>query len=544
MTLESFNFADVWEAVSDTVGDRVAVVCRDRSVTYAELESRSNRLAHVLQRLGVTEGDHVGVHLMNCIEYFEAMFACFKIRAVPININYRYVSAELDHLIADSQAVALISHRNLSDRLAGLASLAGLPILTVAPPLPDLELPDPIPGALDYELECAKESEVRDFAPRSDADRYVIYTGGTTGLPKGVVWTQQDAFFACIGGGDPMRLSGPVEAPAELLDRVIDFPFVSFPLAPMMHAAAQWTSLSWLFCGAQVVMNPGSFDALETWKAIEREKVSTLIVVGDAMVRPLVDAWDTHGPFDTSSMFALGSGGAPLTVSLKDRLAEILPHVMVTDGFGSSETGAQGSQRINPGENSGGSTRFVALTDSTMVLDENLNPVEPGSGVEGRVALRGRIPLGYFNDPEKSAATFVTVGDARWVLTGDIATVEADGTILLLGRGSQTINTGGEKVFPEEVEAAAKAHPAVYDAVVVGVPDDRFGQRVCAVVQLVEGSQLTLEDLGEHCRATLAGYKVPRELVMVDLLVRSPVGKPDYRWALETALAAQPDNAE
>jgi acyl-CoA synthetase (AMP-forming)/AMP-acid ligase II len=402
-----------------------------------------------------------------------------------------------------------------------------------------VELPD---SFVDYEAALQASSPMRDFADmvgeRSGDDRYVIYTGGTTGMPKGVVWRQEDAFFACIGGGDPMRLSGAVEAPSELLDRIIDFDFVAFPLAPMMHAAAQWTSLSWLFCGAKVVMNPGSFDALATWKAIESEKVSTLIVVGDAMVRPLVDAWDEHGPFDTSSLFAVGSGGAPLTPSLKDRLMEILPTTMVTDGFGSSETGAQGSQRLQPGERTGGATRFAPMGDNTAVLDDDLALVEPGSGVVGKVALRGRIPLGYFNDPEKSAATFVEAEGVRWVLTGDMATVDDEGTIVLLGRGSQVINTGGEKVYPEEVEASLKAHPGVYDAVVCAVPDDRFGQRVCAIVAPVAGRVVTLDDLADHCRNDLAGYKVPRELVVVDEVVRSPVGKADYRWAQRTARGA------
>ena len=400
-------------------------------------------------------------------------------------------------------------------------------------------LPDDI---ADYESVLAAYSGERAFAEsvgaRSGDDRYLIYTGGTTGMPKGVEWRHEDAFFACIGGGDPMRMTGPVEAPSDVPGRIIDFDFVAFPLAPMMHAAAQWTSLSWLFCGARVVMNPGSFDARATWEAIERERVSTLIVVGDAMVRPLIDAWDEFGPFDTSSLFAVGSGGAPLTASLKDRLMEILPTSMVTDGFGSSETGAQGAQRLQPGDRTGGSTRFVPMSDTTAVLDEERRIVQPGSGVIGRVALTGRIPLGYFGDPVKTAETFVEADGRRWVLTGDLATVETDGTIQLLGRGSQVINTGGEKVYPEEVEAALKSHPLVYDAVVVGVPDDRFGQRVCAVVQPRGDAVPSLDDLAAHCREHVAGYKIPRDLVLVDEVVRSPVGKPDYRWAERVALDA------
>ena len=539
-TLHRYNLADVWEAVSDRVPERVAVVCDGAELSYARLEERANRLANALLAHGVRAGDHVGVYLVNGPEYFEALLAAFKIRAVPININYRYVAGELRYLFEDSEIVALIAHRQFSGRVADVAP--AVPAIATVLSVEDGSGEPLAAGQLDYESELAAASAERDFessvGPRSGDDRYVLYTGGTTGMPKGVVWRQEDAFFACIGGGDPMRMSGPVDEPHQVLDRIIDFPFVAFPLAPMMHAAAQWTSLSWLFCGGSVVMNPGSFDALATWRAIEAHKVSTLIVVGDAMVRPLIDAWDAHGPFDTSSLFAVGSGGAPLTASLKDRLMEILPTTMVTDGFGSSETGAQGSQRLQPGERSGGSTRFVPMGDTTVVLDDDLAPVVPGSGVVGKVALTGRIPLGYYNDPEKSAATFVESGGKRWVLTGDMATVDEEGTIVLLGRGSQVINTGGEKVYPEEVEAALKSHPSVYDAVVAGVPDERFGQRVCAIVAPVAGETVTLDELSTHCRQSVAGYKVPRELVVVEAVVRSPVGKADYRWAKRTAFEA------
>jgi acyl-CoA synthetase (AMP-forming)/AMP-acid ligase II len=513
----------------------VAVICEGRTVTYRELDERSNRLAHVLQDHGVGPGDHVGAYLVNGVEYFDVILAAFKLRAVPININYRYVEAELLHLFNDSGVSVVVANRQFSGRIAAIRAKA--PALETVLSVDDGSGECPA-DFVDYDAALAAASPDRLAIERSGDDLYVLYTGGTTGLPKGVVWRHEDAFFACIGGGDPMRLSGPVERPEEVLDRIIDFDFVSFPVAPMMHAAAQWTSLSWLLCGARVVMHPGSFDAVATWKAVEDNGVSTLIIVGDAMARPLIDAWDAHGPFKVDSLFAVGSGGAPLTVSLKDRLAEILPTTMITDGFGSSETGAQGSQRLQPGDTSGGSTKFVPLTDTTAVLDEQLAVVEPGSGVIGRVALRGRIPLRYHNDPVKSAETFVETNGVRWVVTGDMATVSEDGTIVLLGRGSQVINTGGEKVYPEEVEAALKSHPAVYDALVVGVPDERFGQRVCAVVQPRDGQEVDLATLSDHCRTFVAGYKVPRELVVVDAVLRSPVGKPDYRWAAATAREA------
>jgi len=534
--LTTYNLADVWEAVSDRVGDRTAVVCGERRTTYAELEERANRLAHWMAAQGVQPGQHVGLYLTSCTEYFEAMLAAYKIRAVPININHRYVEAELASLFADADLVGVLVHRSLGDRAAAIADQ--LPKVGWWLAVDDGETAAGLPtGAVPYEEALAASDAVRAFTPRSNDDPYVIYTGGTTGAPKGVVWRSEDAFFACIGGGDPMRLFGAVDEPAQVLDRIIDGSFIFLPVAPLMHAAGQWTSLSWLFSGGTVVLLPGALDPLTVWQTIEGENVNLITVVGDAVVRPLVDAWDAHGPFDASSLFSIGSGGAPLTPSLRKRLMEMLPSCAVVDGFGSSETGAQGSQRLEAGaEPTDGVTQFKPYGETTMVVDEETRqPVVSGAGVVGRVALTGRIPQGYYNDPEKSAATFVEVDGRRFVLTGDMATVDADGTITLLGRGSGCINTGGEKVFPEEVEAVLKAHPAIYDAVVVGVPDERWGQRVTAVVQFRPDAEATLDDLVEHCRGVLAGYKVPKTLVTVDLVQRSPAGKPDYRWAANVA---------
>ncbi len=518
----SFNLADLWEAVSDRVPERIAVVCDGVRRTYGELEERSNRLAHWMLDQGVEPGQHVGLYLTNGIEYFEAMLACYKVRAVPINVNYRYVSGELRYLFDDADLVGVLVQPEFGLRLA-----------EVAPELPDLQWSLTLGD--EYEAALASSSPERDFGPRSGDDHYVIYTGGTTGMPKGVVWRQEDAFFACIGGGDPSRQQGAVTEPAEVLDRIMDGVVVFLPVAPLMHAAGQWTSLSWLFAGGTVVLLPGSLDAVQVWRTVEQERVNLLTVVGDPVVRPLVDAWVREGPFDVSSLFSIGSGGAPLTPSLKDQLIAMVPNAVVADGFGSSETGAQGSQRVEVGESSGGQTAFTPYPSTTVLDEDTRRPVEPGSEVVGRVALRGRIPLGYYNAPEKTAETFVEVEGVRWVLTGDMATVSADGTIHLLGRGSVCINTGGEKVYPEEVEAVVKAHPAVYDVLVIGVDDDRWGQRVSAVVQPVEGERVTLDELVEFCRPSIAGYKVPRSMVVVDEIERSPAGKADYRWAKRVA---------
>ncbi|MCC6226464.1 MAG: acyl-CoA synthetase [Microthrixaceae bacterium] len=520
--LSNYNLADIWEAVAERVADRVAVICGERRLTYAELESRANRLAHHLLSVGVAAGDHVGLYLMNGTEYLEGMLAAFKIRAVPINVNFRYVADELRYLFDDSGIVALIHNPEFADRVA-----------EAAPSVPAIR--HTLATGADYEAALAAQPADRGFPERSGDDPYIIYTGGTTGMPKGVVWRQEDAFFACVGGGDPMRLQGPVEQPSEILDRIIDFEFCAYPLAPLIHAAAQWTTLSWLYCGARVVLTPGSFDPSAVWATVARENVNTLIMVGDAMARPLVDDWEANGPYEVSSLYALGSGGAPLSAYLKDRFHEMMPDAMITDGFGSSETGAQGSQRIQPGVESKGLTSFQRLGTGTTVLAEDGTEVQPGSGVIGRLALSGRIPLGYHNDPAKTAETFVEVDGRRWVITGDMATVEEDGAITLFGRGSVSINTGGEKVYPEEVESALKSHPDVYDAVVVGVADPRWGEVVCAVIQPVAGASVRLDDLVAHARSSIAGYKVPRRLVVVPEVVRSPVGKADYRWAKTVA---------
>ena len=535
----TYNLADQWEAVSDRVADREAVVCGRRRLTYAQLEERANRLANHLTAVGVGVGDFVGCYLQNGTEYLETLLACFKIRAVPVNINYRYVTDELRYLLVDSGSVVLVCNERFLPRVAEVAP--AVPALRHTLVVADSDTParlvdTGVPEPVDYEQALRGSSADRPVVPgRGDDDIYVLYTGGTTGMPKGVVWRMGDAFFGCIGGGDPMRLSGPVGSPEENLERIIDFDFVFYALAPLMHAAAQWVSMMWLLCGAKVVLHTGSFDPVDIWKTVDAEKVSVMTVVGDAMARPLIDAWEEHGPFEVSSMYTLSNGGAPLAPSLRDRLREICPNAMLTDGFGSSETGIQGSRRLSPGEDAGEGVRFDNVEAGTTVLDEFGRPVEPGSGTIGRIAHTGYIPLRYHNAPEKTAETFVELDGTRYVLPGDMATVEADGSVVLLGRGSVSINTGGEKVYPEEVEGVLKALPSVYDVLVVGVPDERWGERVTAVVQPTADATVTVEDIDAHCRGKLAGYKIPRSVVLVDEVVRSPSGKADYRWAKATA---------
>ena len=524
----TYNFADVWEMAADAVPEREALVVGDERRTYAALEERANRLAHHLAARGVGPGDHVALYLENCPEYVEAMLAAFKLRAVPINVNHRYVAGELRYLLDNSDAVAVLTQPSLGATVA--AVVGEVPAVGFV-----LEVGDA------YEAALAAAPADRPAVPgRGDDDRYIIYTGGTTGLPKGVEWRHADAFFACFGGGDPSRVSGAVSRPEELPDRIVESPLCYLPLAPMMHAAAQWTSFAWFFAGGKVVLMPGSLDPEAVWSAVAAEGVNLLTVVGDAVARPLLDAWDRAGGYDVPSLFSVSNGGAPMAPATRERIFATLPDVMVADGFGSSEAGTQGAMRVQAGQATDGASlvRFNLPTKPTVVIGPDGDEVVPGSGEVGQVLAGGRLPVGYYNDPERTAATFVQRDGERWLITGDMATVGADGAIELLGRGSGAINTGGEKVFPEEVESVLKAHPAVYDCLVVGVPDERWGSAVTAVVQPAAGVAVTLEGLATHVKGSLAGYKAPKHLVVVDAVVRSPSGKADYRWARDAAGAA------
>jgi 3-oxocholest-4-en-26-oate---CoA ligase len=526
-----FNLADLWEATADEIPDRVALVVGERRLTYRELDERATRLANWMAQHGFRPGDHVALLLWNGTEYVEGFLAAHKLRGAAVNVNYRYVEEELRHVLADSDAVGAVVHRRFAPRLAAIrADLARLRWVLL---VDDDSGVDPGGlGAEPYEEALASSSPERSFGPRSGDDPYLLYTGGTTGLPKGVLWRSEDAFFACIGGGDPTRMEGEVSTPEELKERILD-PGVFLPVAPLMHAAGNWTLMMWLYAGWTIVLVPGPLNPKALWEAVERERVNSVAVVGDAVLRPLLDAWDEAGGYDRSSLFLIGSGGAPLSPSLRERFFRTLPGVILADGYGSSETGIQAASRFS-GETGAGGSRFTPA-DAVVLDEETLQPVAPGSGVVGRVARTGRIPVGYYKDEAKTKATFFERDGRRWALTGDSATVDEDGSITLLGRGSLCINTGGEKVYPEEVEGVLRAHPDVYDVLVVGAPDERWGSRVVALVQPVAGGAPDPDDLTTHCRSHLAGYKVPKEVRFVDEVVRSPTGKPDYRWAAATA---------
>jgi acyl-CoA synthetase (AMP-forming)/AMP-acid ligase II len=528
-----FNIADLFESVADVVPERVAVVCGERRLTFAELDERATRVANALAAQGVRPGDHVGLYLYNGTEYLELMLAAFKIRAVPININYRYVEEELAFLLSNANVAAVVYEAELAPRV--MAVRDRIPSLRTCIVVGGGREKPKDSGVFAYDAFLASASAERRFDKRSGGDIYIIYTGGTTGMPRGVMWRHEDVFFAGLQGGNPG--GPPIERAEELAvnARERTEPLTFLPAAPFIHGAAQWAALIGLFGGGKIALVPGrSFNAKAVCKLIEAERVNTMTLVGDAMVRPIVEALEEPGAsYDLGSLFVISSAGALLSDTVKAALCERVPQIMIIDSFGATEAGHQGSS-LPAGDDGPKRPRFM-MDDTSTVFDDNLRPVVPGSGVIGRLARRGRIPLGYYNDPEKTAATFLTIDGERWVLPGDLATIESDGLITVFGRGAVCINSGGEKIFPEEVEAALKAHGDVLDAVVVGVPDDRWGQRVAAIVQPRAGKKVTLDLLEAHCRTRIAGYKVPRQLKVVDEIVRHPSGKPDYRWAAATA---------
>ncbi len=534
-TAQSFNLADLFESVAAAIPQKPAVVCGARRLTFAGLDHRANRLANALHARGIGSGDHVGLYLHNGTEYLEGMLAAFKLRAVPININYRYVENELAFLFNDANLAALIYQREYAPRIAHVKNSVSTLRTFIA--VDDASLADiaPLGGAL-YEPTLEVAAAEPQAIKRSGSDQYIIYTGGTTGMPRGVIWRHEDVFFAGLQGGVPG--GEPIVRPEELAMLALDreAPMTIFPAAPFIHGAAQWAGLIGLFSGGKVVLMPGrSFDPVRACELIAAEQVIAINLVGDAMARPFVEAIGRRAqalpdsPYDMASLMVVSSAGAVLSDSVKADLERQLPNALVLNSFGATETGHQGT--IFPGQSSTKKSFF--MDESSRVFDDSLKPIEPGSGQIGKLGRRGRVPVGYYNDPEKTRTTFVTIDGERWVLAGDLATVESDGMITVLGRGAVCINSGGEKVFPEEVESVLKGHPHVLDAIVVGVPDERWGERVAAVIQPRAGVTIAFTSIDAHCREHVAGYKTPRTICVVDEIVRQPSGKPDYRWAKE-----------
>ncbi|HEU4359898.1 MAG TPA: acyl-CoA synthetase [Mycobacterium sp.] len=538
----ALNIADLAEHAIDAVPDRVALICGDEQLTYAQLEEKANRLAHYLIDQGVKKDDKVGLYCRNRNEIVIAMLGIVKAGAILVNVNFRYVEGELRYLFDNSDMVAVVHERQYADRVANvLPDTPNVKTILVVEDGSDLDYQRY--GGVEFYAALAKGAPDRDFGERSADDIYLLYTGGTTGFPKGVMWRHEDIYRVLFGGTD-FATGEPIADEYDLAKQAAaNPPMIRYPIPPMIHGATQSATWMSLFSGQTTVLAP-EFDAGQVWRTIHDHKVNLLFFTGDAMARPLLDALlaaDQGRDYDLSSLFLLASTAALFSPSIKERLLELLPNRVITDSIGSSETGFGGTSIVAKGEAHTGGPR-VTIDRTTVVLDDDGNEVRPGSGVRGIIAKRGHIPVGYYKDEKKTAETFRVINGVRYAIPGDYAQVEADGTVTMLGRGSVSINSGGEKIYPEEVEAALKGHPDVFDALVVGVPDPRYGQHVAAVVQPRAGVRPTLAELDSFVRSEIAGYKVPRSLWVVDEVKRSPAGKPDYRWAKEQTEARPADD--
>ncbi len=536
------NIADLFEHAVDAAPDNPAVKVGDRTATFAELERESNKLAHYLLAQGVKPGEHVALYAKNSVEHVIGLLATLKVRAVTINVNYRYVEAELDYLFDNADVVALIFERTYADLVARCAPKhAKLRTLVSVPDVTDPDNDSDIAsfGGVTLAEATEDQSAERDFDERSADDVHIIYTGGTTGFPKGVMWRHED-FWRVLGGGIDFYTGVPLEE-YDQSKQANDPRMVTLPLSPLMHGGAQSGLLMHLFAGHLTILEP-KFDPQRTWEIIEKEKVQLIFMTGDAMALPLIDEFDrkaaTGTPYDGSSLFAISSSAAIFSPQVKKRWMDAFPNAVFTDSIGATETGFMGMGMQDKDQKISTDGPVVGLGPGTLVLDDDNVPIPAENvGAIGRIARGGSVPLGYYKDPEKSAKTFIEVDGARYSVPGDNARIEEGGKVTLLGRGSNCVNTGGEKVYPEEVEMAIKNHPAVYDTLVVGIPDEKYGQAVAAVVSIREGTTLELDELRTFLRDHLSGYKLPRSLTIVDEVPRNATGKAQYPAAKEIALA-------
>ena len=505
------NLADRFEAIVDEFGGRLCVVAPGANLTFAQLDACANRFAHWLRTLDVGPGERVGLALYNRPEHLVALLGALKVRAVPINVNYRYTAAELRAVLCDASVRAVVYEPTVS---------AAVGAASVGKPWTLLEMGAPFRAAMADQPDC------RPHIVRSGDDRYILYTGGTTGQPKGVVWRHEDLIAGALSSLETITQG-----------------LRMLPACPLIHGTAQWTTLATLLGGATVVLgSPQGFDAAEVWSLIEREAVTRLTIVGDAFARPLLSALDAEPDrWDLSSLLVISSGGARWSPTVRDGLLEYLPHTAMVNAYGATESGGHGVDVTFAGQSSdpaSGLLRFPIDETSSVFGPDNL-PVTPGCGVIGRIARRGAVPLGYLNDDALSHETFPTINGVRWAIPGDLATLEADGTVVVLGRDRNVINTGGEKVFAENVEQVLVSHAAVADAVVAGMNDARWGERVEALVAFKTGESATIDELIAHCRSGLAGYKVPRRITICPEIQRKHTGKLDRTWAAATMRSSQ-----
>ncbi|MBK8306337.1 MAG: acyl-CoA synthetase [Gammaproteobacteria bacterium] len=542
-----FSLAEVHDRIGMALGDREAIVFGKRRLRYRELAERSRRLANILLGAGLrvtkerhelagheSGQDHLAIYLYNGNEYIEGMLGAFKARVAPLNINYRYVEEELIQLLRDSRARAILYHAEFAPTLGNI--LPGLPQLRLLIQVADGSGNALLPNAIDYEEALAASSPEPPPVSPSPDDLYIVYTGGTTGMPKGVLWRSADIFVRGMGGvtwgtNDEFDSMEAILERAQAHGTLIGEEMRSFSIPPLMHAGAQWSSFLLLAQGQLIIFqdNPRRLDPEEILAIVERERVNYLQIIGDAFARPILDAMG-RGVYDLSTLKVISSGGAPLSSNYKEEFLERLPGVLIVDGFGASETGTQGVNLAT--RDSGASTGDFRPVNTTLVLSDDLiRPLGPGEPEIGWLAQCGRVPLGYLGDAAKSARTFPTIDGVRYAVPGDRARYRSDGSIEILGREAVTINSGGEKIFAEEVEHALKHHPAVFDAVVCGRQSERWGQEVVAIVQLRAATPASEQELLDECARHIARYKLPKSFVFLDKIVRSPTGKADYRWA-------------
>jgi acyl-CoA synthetase (AMP-forming)/AMP-acid ligase II len=540
-----FNLAQIFAAVAAANPDRDCIVFGDRRLSFAQTDERARRFARALHGWGLgahrersqlapheSGQSHLGLYMANCNEFLEAMLGAYQARVAPFNVNYRYVADELVYLLGNARADALMYHARFAPTLAlALQQLPPMRLIHVD----DQSGNDPLPGAVRYEDLLASGSKVSkasdsplDVALSPD-DLYVLYTGGTTGMPKAVLWRQHDIYMNAMGGRT-FGTSEGVSSLQEIVERSRPDEPGSMTAAPLMHGAAQWAAFINLCAGRPFVMAPTTthFDPAEVWALASRERVASLSIVGDAFGRPLLDALES-GEYDLSGLLVLVTGGAALTAPVKQRFVELLPHLTILDTGGSSESGAQMGQISARVQRASG--RFAPNPGAVVVSADLTRILSPGDDQIGWLAQQGLIPLGYLGDAEKTARTFPVVEGIRHSVPGDRARWDADGQIELLGRDSVTINSGGEKIFAEEVEAAIAEHPAVYDVVVTGRPSVRWGNEVVAIVQLTDGQRVDAESIIAEAARRIARYKLPKDVVFCDRVQRSPSGKADYRWA-------------
>jgi fatty-acyl-CoA synthase len=537
-----FHFASVWETIADTLPDDIAVVHGQRRFTWREHEDRAARVAGAYTAAGLGPDSKIGLYLYNGNEYLEAHFGAFKMRGVPINVNYRYLDEELVYLLDNADAEALVFHSSLGDRVDRITAR-----------LPKLKLLIEVDDGGDGQVATARRYEevIANTPPmpritRSEDDIYMLYTGGTTGMPKGVMYDMGGLTRSFATLGFPLIGLTPPSDAADIAPLVADVVaagngLISMPCAPLMHGTGVWLgAMIPQLGGARIVtLESRSLDADEILTTIQREKVTNMTIVGDAFSKPIITAIDAAieagTPYDLSSLKMIISSGVMWTAEVKEALLDRIEQVILLDAIGSSE-GSMGNSISMKGVPP--STAKFTRNPTTKVFTDDDREVTPGSEEVGMVAAGGMVPLGYFKDTEKSARTFRTIDGVRYSFPGDMAQVAADGSLILLGRGSQVINSGGEKIFPEEVEEAVKRVDGVVDCLVVGIEDDRFGQAVTAVASLADGAAPNEAAVIAGVKGDLAHYKAPKRVIFVSQVPRAPNGKADYKAAKQLAYDA------